>query len=116
MSLIPSFNCKINDGYKFIKPYVKPVIDGLLSFIPGGGIIGKIGEMGADKVSQTIDELVKITNLKPNEFKPMLPSDNINKNDIINKNKPIFGRPINERVNNGLNELKRLNKWFYASV
>ena len=60
---------KINDGYKYIKPKIKPLIDGALSFVPGGAIIGWGVEKGLDRASNLIDT-AKYGIDHPNTFLP----------------------------------------------
>ena len=95
---------KVNDVYKVVKPFAKPIVDGLLTFVPGGSLIGKIAELGFDKASSTIDDLQRINKLDKNTFLPatqstklpLTPNDtffNHNK-EIINK-RPIVGRYSN---------------------
>ena len=87
---------KLNDVYKVVKPFAKPIVDGLLTFVPGGSLIGKIAELGFDKASSTIDDLQRINKLDKNTFLPLTPNDtffNHNK-EIINK-RPIVGRYSN---------------------
>ena len=91
---------KINDVYKVVKPYAKPLADLALNFVPGGFAIGVIAEQGLDKASNTIDTLVYNNNSKPGTILPMLPSDKINKNDIINKDHPITPIPKNLKTSN----------------
>ena len=61
---------KLNDVYKTVKPYAKPIVEGLLTLVPGGSLIGKVAELGFDKASSTIDYLENITNLPPNTILP----------------------------------------------
>jgi hypothetical protein len=74
---------KVNDVYKAVKPYAKPIVDALLNFVPGGTAIGAVAELGFDKASSTIDNLENITNLPPNTILPLSPNDEFNK---YNKN------------------------------
>ena len=90
---------KVNDVYKAVKPYAKPIVDALLNFVPGGTAIGAVAELGFDKASSTVDELQRINKLDKNTFLPLTPSDPFYKHnkDIINR-RPIIGRYAN--VNN----------------
>ena len=94
---------KVNDVYKVVKPFAKPIVDGLLNFVPGGSLIGKIAELGFDKASSTIDDLQRINKLDKNTFLPLTPklrgeADMFNKRnkDIINK-RPIIARYSNTK-------------------
>ena len=48
---------KLNDVYKTVKPFAKPIVDGLLNFVPGSSIIGKVAEICFDRISSVIDYL-----------------------------------------------------------
>jgi hypothetical protein len=86
---------KVNNIYKKYGSYLEPLVEAALKFIPGGEAIGIVGKLGLDKVSKTIDTLETIHNTPGNQFLPTQPSDKLNLNDIVNRNKPIFGKPIN---------------------
>ena len=89
---------KLNDVYKSVKPFAKPIVDGLLNFVPGGSLIGKIAELGFDKASSTIDNLEKITNLPPNTILPLSPNDEFNKyNKNLRRIHPIISRYSNTK-------------------
>ena len=87
---------KVNDVYKAVKPYAKPIVDALLNFVPGGTAIGAVAELGFDKASSTVDELQRINKLDKNTFLPLTPSDPFYKHnkDILNR-RPIVGRYSN---------------------
>ena len=87
---------KINDGYKYVKPKVKPLIDGALSFVPGGALIGWGVEKGLDRASNLIDT-AKYGIDHPNTF---LPTNDI-PSDIRNKNGPVrVGKISQQDINN----------------
>ena len=89
---------KLNDVYKTVKPYAKPIVDGLLTLVPGGSLIGKVAELGFDKASSTIDNLEKITNLPPNTILPLSPNDEFNKyNKNLRRIHPIISRYSNTK-------------------
>ena len=87
---------KVNDVYKAVKPYAKPIVDALLNFVPAGTAIGAIAELGFDKASSVVDELQRINKLDKNTFLPLTPSDPFYKHnkEILNR-RPIVGRYSN---------------------
>lgn len=99
---------KINDVYKNVYEKIKPGIDTVASFIPGGSVISWIADKGLNKVSDAID-MAKYGIDNPNTFY----GGYNNRKNLPNGIRPIridaYARQEHTRPNNNNNTTNNFN-------